>query len=311
MLVEHSFADRVFFCNSGAEANEAAIKLARKYAKDHHREDCFEIITALNSFHGRTITTLAATGQTKFQKGFEPLTPGFTHVEFNKFEDLKKAVNSKTCAVMLEPLQGEGGVKPANPEYLREVREFCTEREVLLILDEVQTGMGHTGKLFAYEHYGIVPDVMTLGKGLGGGVPIGATLATEKVASAFEPGSHGSTFGGNPLVCAAAMATMETILEDGILLSECDRLGKYFVRKLMELKDEYPNIILDVRGKGLLIGVEVNQDCRPLVTECMNRGVLINCTAGSTLRFVPPLIVRQENIDRVIEVLDEVLGRLS
>jgi predicted acetylornithine/succinylornithine family transaminase len=311
MLVEHSFADRVFFCNSGAEANEAAIKLARKYAKDHHREDCFEIITALNSFHGRTITTLAATGQTKFQKGFEPLTPGFTHVEFNKFEDLKKAVNSKTCAVMLEPLQGEGGVKPANPEYLREVREFCTEREVLLILDEVQTGMGHTGKLFAYEHYGIVPDVMTLGKGLGGGVPIGATLATEKVASAFEPGSHGSTFGGNPLVCAAAMATMETILEDGILLSECDRLGKYFVRKLMELKDEYPNIILDVRGKGLLIGVEVNQDCRPLVTECMNRGVLINCTAGSTLRFAPPLIVRQENIDRVIEVLDEVLGRLS
>lgn len=311
LLVEKSFADRVFFCNSGAEANEAAIKLARKYAKLHHGEYRYEIITALNSFHGRTITTLAATGQRKFHKGFEPLTPGFRHVEFNNAEDLKEAVSEKTCAIMLEPIQGEGGIKPASHSYLREVRNLCDERDILLILDEVQTGVGHTGKLFAYEHYDITPDIMTLGKGLGGGVPIGAVLARERVSEAFDPGSHGSTFGGNPLVCASAIATIETILEDNILLTECARLGEYMIKKLNELKDEYPNIVLDVRGKGLLIGAEINRDCSPIVTECMHRGILINCTAGTVLRFAPPLVVRQDDIDRVMDVLDEIFGSLS
>lgn len=310
LLVEKSFADRVFFCNSGAEANEAAIKLARKYSKTHHDEHCYDIVTALNSFHGRTITTLAATGQPKFHKGFEPLTPGFKHVPYNNIADLKKAIGRKTCAVMLETVQGEGGVKPASQEYMTAVRELCTAHDILLILDEVQTGIGHTGTLFGYERYGIVPDIMTLGKGLGGGVPIGAMLASEKIAAAFAPGSHGSTFGGNPLVCAAAIATIETILEDGILLEECNRLGSYMMKELKNLQAEYPEVILDIRGQGLLIGVEINRDCRDIVTACMKSGVLINCTAGNTIRFAPPLIIRQEHIDKVIDVLGDVLGRI-
>jgi len=311
VLVEKSFADKVFFCNSGAEANEAAIKLARKYSKTHYNENRYEIITALNSFHGRTITTLAATGQTKFHKGFEPLTPGFTHVAYNNIDDLKKAVSKKTCAIMLETLQGEGGVRPATQEYMTAVRELCTSHELLLILDEVQTGMGHTGTLFGYEQYGIKPDIVTLGKGLGGGVPIGAMLATQKIADSFGPGSHGSTFGGNPLVCAAALATIEAILEDGILLEECVRLGKYMMGELKKLQSEFPEIILDIRGQGLLIGVELNRDCSDIVKGCLKNGVLINCTAGNTLRFAPPLIIRQEHIDKVMDVLGDVLGRLT
>lgn len=310
LLAEQSFADRTFFCNSGAEANEAAVKLARKYARLHHGEGRYEIITALNSFHGRTITMLAATGQSRFHKGFEPLTPGFRHVEFNNIENLMDTLSERTCAVMLEPVQGEGGVRLPRPQYLQDVRRLCTERDVLLILDEVQTGIGRTGKLFAYEHFGIVPDIMTLGKGLGAGVPIGATLASERVAAAFEPGDHASTFGGNPLVCAAAIATIETIMQDGILLEECTRLGKYMMDKLNELKAEFPDIVLDVRGMGLMIGVELDRDCAPLVRECLSRGMLINCTAGNTLRFLPPLVVRQDEIDRLIEVLDDLLWRL-
>ncbi|GBD98272.1 acetylornithine aminotransferase [bacterium BMS3Abin07] len=309
LLVNKSFADRVFFCNSGAEANEAAIKLARKYSLMQHGDHRHEIITALNSFHGRTITTLSATGQTQFRKGFEPLTPGFRHVEFNNIEDLKSAINSNTCAVMLEPIQGESGIRVATKEYLVEVRRLCTEHDILLILDEVQTGIGHTGKLFAYEHYGIIPDIITLGKGLGGGAPIGAMMAKEKMKNVFGTGSHGSTFGGNPLVCAAAIATIETILEDGILLSECERLGEYMRGRLNELKKEFPDIILNIRGKGLLIGMEINRECSQIVTECMKRGYLINCTAGNTIRFIPPLIVTQNDIDNLTDVLDDVLGR--
>lgn len=310
LLAEHSFADRAFFCNSGAEANEAAVKLARKYARAHHGEGRYEVITALNSFHGRTITMLAATGQTKFQKGFEPLTPGFRHVEFNSIDNLVETLSERTCAVMLEPVQGEGGVRPARLQYLQEVRTLCTERDILLILDEVQTGMGRTGKLFAYEHYGIVPDIMTLGKGLGAGVPIGAMLASERVAATFEPGDHASTFGGNPLVCAAAIATIDAIMQDGILLEECSRMGKYMVDKLEELRSEFPDIVLDVRGMGLMVGAELDRDCTPLVRECLSRGMLINCTAGNTLRFLPPLVVRQDEIDRLVEVLDDLLWRL-
>lgn len=310
LLCAHSFADKVFFCNSGAEANEAAIKLARKYAKEQHNQERFEIITALNSFHGRTLATVTATGQEKFQKGFEPLMPGFIYVPFNDAKALQSAINQHTCAVMLEPIQGEGGVKIPSDDYLRNVRKICDDNNLLLILDEVQTGMGRTGKLFAYEHYGIIPDIMTLAKGLGGGTPIGAMLSTERVASAFQPGSHASTFGGNPLVCAAAIATLEAILEDGFILDHCSRMGRYLIKRLNELKAEYyPEQIVDIRGKGLLIAMEINRDGMPIVKECLERGVLINCTSGNVLRFMPPLIVEEKDIDHLVDVLEEALGR--
>ncbi len=311
LLVENSFADKVFFCNSGAEANEGAIKLARKYAKEHYGEERFEIITALNSFHGRTLATLTATGQEKFHKGFEPLVPGFKHVPFNDLEALKETISDNTCAIMLEPIQGEGGVIVPSPDYLKEIRRICDERGILLILDEVQTGMGRTGKLFAYEHFGIEPDIMTLAKGLGGGVPIGSLLAREEVAEAFVPGSHASTFGGNPLTTQAAIATIETILEDGILLEECQRLGKYFIRRLTSLKDTFSSIIVDIRGLGLMIGMQLTRDCVPIVKACMEKGVLINCTANNTLRFTPPLIVTEREIDTVTDIVEDVLARLS
>ncbi|VAX33425.1 Acetylornithine aminotransferase [hydrothermal vent metagenome] len=311
LLVENSFADKVFFCNSGAEANEGAIKLARKYAKEHYSEERFEIITALNSFHGRTLATLTATGQEKFHKGFEPLVPGFKHVPFNDLEVLTETINDNTCAIMLEPIQGEGGVVVPSPYYLKEIRRICDAKGILLILDEVQTGMGRTGKLFAYEHFGIKPDIMTLAKGLGGGVPIGALLAREEVAEAFVPGSHASTFGGNPLTTQAAIATIETILEDGILLEECQRLGKYFIRRLTSLKDTFSSIIVDIRGLGLMIGMQLTRDCVPIVKACMEKGVLVNCTANNTLRFTPPLIVTEKEIDTVTDIVEDVLARLS
>jgi predicted acetylornithine/succinylornithine family transaminase len=311
LLVKHSFADKVFFCNSGAEANEAAIKLARKYAKEHFGPDRYEIITAYGSFHGRTIATITATGQEKFQKGFEPLVAGFKYVPFNDTEALKAAITPQTCAVMLEPIQGEGGVIVPSDNYLREVRELCDRDNLLLILDEVQTGMGRTGKLFAHEHYAITPDIMTLAKGLGAGVPIGAMLATEKVAASFGPGNHASTFGGNPLVCASAIATIETILEDGILLDNCRRLGEYFVNRLWELKDEFPREVSDVRGKGLLIGLQVNIDTGYIVQECLQRGFLVNFTANNVLRFAPPLIVEEAEIDLLIKNLREIIGQYN
>lgn len=310
LLVQHSFADKVFFCNSGAEANEAAIKLARKYAKENMKGDCFEIITALNSFHGRTMATLTATGQEKFHKGFEPLLPGFRYVEFNNLEAIKSAVNNVTCAIMLEPVQGEGGVKIPSADYLKGVRDLCDQHGLLLILDEVQTGMGRTGKLFGYENYGIQPDIMSLAKGLGGGVAIGAMLATDKVAAAFQPGNHASTFGGNPLACAAAIATLETLIEDGFILDQCRRMGSYLVKGLTELKEEHINLITDIRGIGLLAGIELTREGSPVVQACMERGLLINCTFGNILRFMPPLIVQEKEIDHMLEILDDVLGRL-
>jgi acetylornithine/N-succinyldiaminopimelate aminotransferase len=310
LLVTHSFADKVFFCNSGAEANEAAIKLARKYAKEHFGPDRFEIIAAKNSFHGRTLATLTATGQEKFQHGFEPLMPGFIHVPFNDMDALTKAATDSTCAVLLEPIQGEGGVRIPDQDYLKQVREFCKEHSLLLILDEVQTGMGRTGKLFAHEHYGIVPDIMTLAKGLGGGVPIGAMLATDGVAAAFQPGNHASTFGGNPLVCAAAVATMETILEDGFILDQCNRMSKYLIGRLEELKTKFPGVIREVRGKGLLIGMELTREGDPIVRACLEKGMLINCAAGNVLRFIPPLILQRKDIDQLIDVLDGILSKL-
>ena len=309
LLVENSFADKVFFCNSGAEANEAAIKLARRYFREQVGVNRFEIITALNSFHGRTIATISATGQAKFKAGFEPLVPGFKHVEFNDVDAVDKAITKETCAVLIEPVQGEGGVKIPDPDYLRDIRELCDRHGILLILDEVQTGIGRTGRLFAYEHFGIEPDIVTLAKGLGGGVPIGAMLATDKIASGFQPGTHASTFGGNPLVCAAAVVTMEVLIEDGFVLDQCRRMGKYLKKRLEEMKKEFPSIIAEVRGMGLLIGMELTRDGAPIVKACMDRGLLINCTAGNILRFMPPLIVTEIEIDHLIDILEQTIDR--
>jgi predicted acetylornithine/succinylornithine family transaminase len=311
LLVQHTFADKVFFCNSGAEANEAAIKLARKYAKENISPVCFEIITTENSFHGRTLAALTATGQKKFQKGFEPLVPGFKHVPFNDIDELKKAITKETCAIMLEPIQAEGGVIVPHKDYLKEVRKICDEHSLLLILDEVQTGMGRTGKFFAHEHFGITPDIMTIAKGLGGGVPIGAMLSTEKVASAFQPGTHASTFGGNPLVCAAAIATIETLLEDGFILDQCNRMSEYLIEKLGNLREKFPALIVNIRGLGLLLGIELTRECAPIVNECLELGVLINCTAEKVLRFIPPLIVQKKDIDQLMHVLEKVFGKLT
>jgi acetylornithine/N-succinyldiaminopimelate aminotransferase len=306
-LVEHSFAKKVFFCNSGAEANEAAIKLARRYAHEKYGATRFEIITMLQSFHGRTMATLTATGQEKVQKGFEPLLPGFTYVPFNDLNAVEQAITPATAAIMLELVQGEGGVQVADLAYVKSLRELCRSRDILLILDEVQTGMGRTGALFAYEHYGIQPDIMTLAKGLGGGLPIGACLATDGVAAAFTPGVHASTFGGNPLACSAALAVMRVLLE-GRLLARSKEVGQYMATSLLELKDRLPNV-KDVRGLGLLQGMELSIDGTPVVADCLNRGLLINCTMDRVLRFVPPLIITQREIDRLIDVLADVLGK--
>jgi acetylornithine/N-succinyldiaminopimelate aminotransferase len=305
-LVTRSFAGKVFFCNSGAEANEAAIKLARRWAHEKDGAGRYEIVSMLNSFHGRTLATLTATGQEKVQKGFEPLPEGFRYVPFNDAEALSQAVTAKTAAVLLEIVQGEGGVQVVTPAFLKACREISRERGALLILDEVQTGIGRTGRLFAYEHFGVTPDVMTLAKGLGGGVPIGACLATDDVAKVFTPGSHASTFGGNPLVCAAALAVLEAILEDQDLLSQCTRLGEYFMKGLQELQGRCPAVTA-VRGLGLLIGVEVTVDARELVHDLRKRGILANATSERVLRFAPPLIVTHAEIDRVVTTLGDVI----
>jgi acetylornithine/N-succinyldiaminopimelate aminotransferase len=311
LLVENSFADKAFFCNSGTEANEAAIKLARKFAKEHMGPEKFEIIAAEGSFHGRTFGALSATGQERFHRGFEPMLPGFRFVPYGEPEAIEEAVTPHTCAVMLEPILGEGGVKVPPENYLREVRAICDRRGLLLILDEIQTGMGRTGRLFCHEHHGVAPDIMTLAKGLGGGVPIGAMLATDRAAAAFKPADHGTTFGGNPLVCSAAVATVETILDDGLVLDQCRRMGYYLKDKLGSMAREFSSIIVDIRGVGLLVGMEITRDCGPVVKACLERGLLINCTAGNVLRFMPPLIVTESDIDRMAEILTEVLERLS
>ena len=308
LLCQHSFADRAFFCNSGAEANEAAIKLARKYAKEKLGPDRHEIITALGSFHGRTMATITATGQEKFQKAFTPLLPGFKYVPFGDVRAVEDAIMDNTCAVMLEPIQAEGGVNVPPDSYFKELRALLDENNLLLILDEVQTGMGRTGKLFAYEHYGIEPDIMTLAKALGGGAPLGAMLASEKVAESFSPGDHASTFGGNPLACAAGVAALEAITEDGWLVGSAHRTGEYFRKGLGNLKKKY-SFIKDVRGKGLLIGMELDFDAADIVKEALKEGYVINCTMGSVLRFVPPLIVTEEDIDGLLETLDRIFEK--
>ncbi len=308
-LVEHSFADRVFFCNSGAEANEAAIKLARKYFKDRGAPERFRIITMEGSFHGRTMATLSATGQTKIHKGFEPLVDGFDFVPFNDLEAVQKAIAGETCAVMLEPIQGEGGVQYPGPGYLADLRKLCDEQGLLLIFDEVQTGMGRTGKLFAYEHFGITPDIMTLAKALANGLPMGAMLAREEVAASFTAGSHASTFGGTPLVSAAALTVMKALMEEGVL-QNCERVGAYFKDRLLELKAKYA-FIQEVRGKGLLLGLDLSVDGSSVVKACMERGFLINCTQEHILRFIPPLIIQEAQIDALIACLDSIFEEIT
>jgi len=306
LLCKHSFADKVFFCNSGAEANEGALKLARKFAKEKTGKDRFEIITMERSFHGRTLATLTATGQEKFHKGYEPLMPGFKYIPFNDIGAVKKAIDPRTCAVMVEPIQGEGGVNCPSEGYLNALREICDENRLLLIFDEVQVGMGRTGKLFAYEHEGVVPDILTLAKSLAGGVPIGAVLIKKGVADSFNPGDHASTFGGNPLASAAGVAALTAILEEG-MLENCRKMGDYFLSELDKMKNRFP-FIKEVRGKGLILGMELKIDGSLIVKEMLRKRVLINCTMGNVLRFLPPLIVTKEEIDRVVATLEEVFS---
>jgi acetylornithine aminotransferase len=306
-LVEHSFADKVFFCNSGAEANEAAIKLARRYAHKTFGPERFEILTTLNSFHGRTLASLTATGQPTLQEGFGPMVPGFRYVPFNNFEILEATISPQTAAIMLEPIQAEGGVVVPDVDYMKKVRKLCHERKILLIFDEVQTGMGRTGTLFAYEQFGIQPDIMTLAKGLGGGVPIGACLATDTVAAAFEPGTHASTFGGNPLACAAALKVLDLLI-DGGKLDQGRKAGEYLAKGLTKLSEKF-SCIRESRGIGLLQGLELTIDGKSFVMECLERRVLINCTMGRVLRFVPPFIISNSQIDRLLAVLSEAFSK--
>ncbi len=308
MLCEHSFGDRVFFCNSGAEANEAALKLVRKQSLDNHGDDRFEIITAENSFHGRTIATISATNQEKICNGFGPLLPGFKFVPFGDIEAIKTAISSKTCAIMLEPIQGEGGINIPPAGYLQAVRELCDQNELLLIFDEVQVGLGRTGKLFAYQHDGVEPDVMTLAKALAAGPPIGAMVTREKYATALGSGTHGSTFGGNPLLAAAAVAAMKVFI-NGDVLKNSVTMGDYLRTRLEQLQTKY-SFVAQVRGRGLMVGMELTIEGGEIVKTALNRGLLINCTAGKILRFVPPLIVTTGEVDQMIEILDGIFKEL-
>uniref|UniRef100_C6E6Y2 Acetylornithine aminotransferase n=1 Tax=Geobacter sp. (strain M21) TaxID=443144 RepID=C6E6Y2_GEOSM len=309
LLCGLSFADKAFFCNSGAEANEAAIKLARKYSREKYGLDRYEIITAISSFHGRTMATVSATGQEKVQKFFDPLLHGFRHVPFNDAQALKEAIGPCTCAVMLEPIQGEGGVVVPDAAYFQQVRRICDDNNLILIFDEVQVGMGRTGKMFAHEHFGITPDIMTLAKALAGGAPIGTMLATEKLARAFTPGTHGSTFGGNPLVTAAAVATIRAIMEEGVL-NHCEEIGEYLMGELEALKHKFPGFIIDLRGIGLMIGVELSIPGGDIVKTALSRGLLLNCAQEKVLRFVPPLIVGKKEVDEMISILTGILQEL-
>jgi len=304
-LVENSFADRVFFCNSGAEANEAAIKLARKYFSEKEGKTRYRIIAMEKSFHGRTMATLSATGQDKIKKGFDPVLGGFDFVPFNDAKALESKIESSTCAVLLEPVQGEGGVRCPDLEYLKTVRRICDEAGVLLIFDEIQTGIGRTGKLFAHEHFGVEPDIMTLAKALGNGLPIGAMLAKEKIGSAFGPGAHATTFGGTPVITAASLEVLK-IIEKEKIVEHCQKAGDYFKERLLWLKERH-EVIEDVRGIGLLLGMKLKTDGGGIVKECMEKGFLINCIQEKILRFVPPLIIENDDIDALIKCLDNIL----
>ncbi len=307
LLTTHSFADKVFFCNSGAEANEAAIKLARKFFSDKGQLR-YKILTMEKSFHGRTNATLAATGQEKVRKGFEPFLEKFTYIPFNDLSALREAVDSETAAVMVEPIQGEGGVRVPDEGYLKGLKEICEKAGVLLIFDEVQVGVGRTGKLFAHEHYGTTPHIMTLAKALGGGMAIGAMMVRDSVAAAFGPGSHASTFGGNPLATAAALAAVKTILDEG-LLKNCTVMGEYILQKLLSIKEKY-SFIKNVRGKGLILGIEVESPVGEIVGACLDNGLLLIAAGDNVLRFLPPLTVTAKEVDEMMVKLCEVLDKV-
>ncbi len=306
LLVRHSFGDRVFFCNSGTEANEAAFKLARRYFYDKGKPEKNEFITMKNSFHGRTFASLTATGQEKFHEGFSPLVPGFHYVPFNDIGAIEKAISHNTCAVMVEPIQGEGGVNIPDTGYLKALRRLCDEKEILLIFDEVQVGLGRTGTLFAYQGEEVEPDIMTLAKSLAGGVAIGALIAKEDVIQSFVPGTHAATFGGNPLACAAGVAAFKELSKEETL-SHCKEMGNFFMERLSGLKDEIAGIE-SVRGRGLIIAMDISVSAKDIVVKCMEKGVLINNIKETTLRFLPPLIVQKEEIDMVCDTLREVMG---
>lgn len=310
LLVKNSCLDRVFFTNSGAEAVEGAMKLARKYAKTH-RNGAYEVISAVNSFHGRTLATVAATGQARYQEPFLPMPAGFVNVPYNDIEAIKVATTDKTCAVLLEPIQGEGGVNVPSEDYLLKVRKWCDEQGLVFILDEVQTGIARTGTLFAYQQFGVEPDVMTLAKGLGGGFPIAAILAKEKF-SVFVPGDHGSTYGGNPLACAVGQAVVSYVLEND-LPGHVRKVGKHFTSRLLELKERFP-VISDVRGRGLLLALEFSRDLGDdLQLACLDRYLIINRLKPNAIRFMPALIITEaevdEGVDIVYQALEQVLAK--
>ena len=309
LLVQNSFADQVFFCNSGAEANEAAIKLARRYSQQKQLPETNSIVTFTQSFHGRTMATLTATAQEKIQKGFGPLLPGFRYLPYNDFKALEQIASEKTCAVLLELVQGEGGVIPADEKWVKELYALCKSEDILFMVDEIQTGMGRTGTLFVYEQYGIEPDVMTLAKGLGSGMPIGAVLAKASAAAAFEPGSHGSTFGGNPLATAAGIATMEAIQKNNIVQNSKNS-GEYLKSQFTLLKNKYPEHIETVRGKGLLLGIVTKPNAIDIVNLARGKNVLILTAGAHVVRILPPLTTNKEEMDHFIEVLDQVFHEL-
>ncbi|HEX6437813.1 MAG TPA: aspartate aminotransferase family protein [Candidatus Binatia bacterium] len=305
-LCHHSFADRAFFCNSGAEANEAAIKLVRRYGLEK-LGGRHEILSTHNSFHGRTLATLTATGQEKIRAGYDPLPSGFRQVPYNDLAAMEEAIDEKkTAAILVEPIQAEGGVNVPDDAYMRGLRELCDQRGILLVFDEVQTGMGRTGTLFGYEHFAIQPDIMTLAKALGGGLPLGAMLAREEIAASFGPGSHASTFGGNPVACSAGLMVMQTLLASA--LDNCRQMGNYFFRGLEALQKRF-SFIREVRGKGLMIGMELEMEGSKIADSCMQEGLLLNCTAYKVLRFVPPLTIKKKEIDRGLDILEKVLAR--
>jgi len=301
-IIENSFEGKVFFCNSGAEANESAIKLVRAYGASKGK---YEIITMQDSFHGRTLATITATGQPKYQKGFDPLPAGFKSVPFNDTNALETAITDKTAAVMLEPIQGEGGINVAKKDYIERIRKICNERDLVLIFDEVQTGMGRTGKMFCFEHYGVEPDVMTLAKSLGGGIPIGAMVAAKKFEGVLKPGMHASTFGGSPIACSASLAVFEAIKKEKLLQNTVE-MGEYLVAKLTELKKKKP-VIKEIRGMGLMIGMELSIEGKYIAENCFKEKLFINCTQGNVLRLMPGMIVNKKQIDRAVAVLDKVV----
>ena len=308
-LTRLTFANKFFFCNSGTEANEAAIKLARRWFYDNGPPKRFEIITMNDSFHGRTMASLSATGQKKFHAGFGPLLPGFKYVPFNNLVALKKAITKKTCAVLIEPIQGEGGVNLADRTYLKALRKLCNEKGILLIFDEVQTGFGRIGKLFAYEKYKIKPDIITLAKALGGGIAIGAMGSTDKIIKSFVPGTHAATFGGNPLACAASLASLKTLTKKGFL-KKTSSTGDYFLEQLYGLRKKFP-MIREVRGIGLMLAIELDRPGAEVVTNCMKEGLLINCIQQNIIRFLPPLIITRKEIDLLIKTLSKIFTKME